>query len=177
MLVSAPIWSWPSSPHVLSDFNVDADFQTLVLSINTGRNCLVHRGGIVQAQDLDTQEGMLVRWRKWELVVVGVAGERVVTPPAVVSAGERAGLREVGSSRLFKLGDRVVFSTQEFSELCSTLFRFGQTLVASLEAYARARNIPFTDGQPPRKPDTAPDATQKPGASETTSDAGLNHAS
>lgn len=136
------------------DYGADAflpDSADEVLSINDARNCLVHRRGIVADRDLNMPDGLLVRWRKVELVVRGPGGERVIVPPATINAGEALAGREGKASKLFRLGESVSFSPQEFAEMCWTLLWFGKTIVQRLEAYGKEQSIRFTGPQPAAK--------------------------
>lgn len=119
-----------------------------VLSINDARNCLVHRRGIVADRDLNALDGLLVQWRKFELVVRGPGGERVIVPPATIQGGETLSGRQARASRLFRLGEGVSFSPQEFAELCWTLLWFGKALVQNVEAHGKAKGVKFTEPQP-----------------------------
>ena len=68
-------------------------------------------------------------------MVKGSEGERTIVPPARIERGETLVRRQGNVSRLFKVGEAVIFSPQEFAELCWTLNWFGRTLVQNLEAY------------------------------------------
>jgi len=114
-----------------------------ILSINTARNCLVHRNGIVSGRDVNSPDGMLVQWRKMEIVVEGRAGRRAVVPPASLEKGELVTMQLVNTNKIFKLGEMVVFSAQEFSDVCLTLFFWGKNLVSLVEDYARKKGVPF----------------------------------
>jgi hypothetical protein len=128
------------------------DLTEHLLSINRARNCLVHRRGIVSDLDVNSPDGLLVRWLKMELLIEGPSGQRSVIPPARAEAGETVSLRQAETTKLFRVGERVAFDAQEFSELCWTFFRFGQQLVSNLEAYGRARGVPFTEPGAPSAP-------------------------
>jgi hypothetical protein len=77
----------------------------------------------------------------------GPEGERVVMPPALTSVaqGEEVFIRGVKTGKLFQLGQPVLFSAQEFIELCLTFFFFGSQLRANLEQYSSAKGVTFTE--------------------------------
>ena len=50
------------------DFGVASELEGHVLSINTVRNCLVHRLGIVADQDVDANGELVLLWRTSDLV-------------------------------------------------------------------------------------------------------------
>ncbi|MET0333159.1 MAG: hypothetical protein ABW190_02730, partial [Rhizobacter sp.] len=45
------------------DFNLAADFISEAMSVNAARNCLVHRGGVVNSVDADESGVLVLRWR------------------------------------------------------------------------------------------------------------------
>ena len=108
-----------------------------VLSINRARNCLVHRRGVVSTLDTKSDPSLTVAWRKLELVLMDDTGERVFVPPALVERDGEIGIREAGGSKVFALGEKVSFDAQEFSEICWTLFVFGQAIVTELDRRVR----------------------------------------
>ena len=102
-----------------------------VLTLNVARNCLTHRGGVVGTEDLDHGENyMTVKWRRWRMRTERDGALRVVR------IGERVDgvlhLDEVERSRRFRLGQKVRFSAEDFVEIATTFFRYGEQLQASL---------------------------------------------
>jgi hypothetical protein len=114
-----------------------------VLSINLARNCLVHREGVVTQHDLNSEEGLLVKWRKMEVVVSGPSGERLIAGEARVEAGEQVSLRHAKAQRLFKKGEVVAFTVDEFAELSLTLTLFGFQIANNIEDYGRSHGVSF----------------------------------
>lgn len=117
-----------------------------ILTINAARNCLVHRRGIVRRKDLNTPEGLLVRWARLELIAESESGSRSLEPPKpIVKAGEKLSMRQAAGQKTFPLGHEVSFSTQEFAELSWTIFQAGRGAISILESYGRAKGITFDD--------------------------------
>jgi len=114
-----------------------------LLSINLARNCLVHRFGIVTEYDSNSAGGLLVQWSKMEIKVAGPSGERTVGAMARVEAGESVSLQYAKAKKLFKKGESVTFTVDEFSELCMTLLFFGMQFNHNLEQYGRSKGIHF----------------------------------
>jgi len=110
---------------------------------NLARNCLVHRNGIVSHLDSNSDQGLVVKWRKLEIMATGPGGERVMTAMARVKAGESVFLRHAKDQKLFRKGEFVTFTVDEFGELCMTLFSFGQQLVQNKEQYGRSKGVRF----------------------------------
>ena len=130
------------------------DLEDEILTINAARNCLVHRRGIVSGRDANSQEGLQVRWLKMELLAKGPEGEQAIEPPMLVEGPATISVRQAKESKLFRPGDTITFTVQEFSELCWTFFRFGQLLVAQLEEYGRATGIQFGEPDAAAEPES-----------------------
>jgi len=115
-----------------------------VLSINLARNCLVHREGVVTQHDLNSEEGLLVKWRKMEVVVSGPSGERLISSEARVEGGETVSLRHAKTQRLFRRGEVVAFTVDEFAELSLTFTLFGFQIAKNIEDYGRSHGVGFS---------------------------------
>ncbi|MFC2012629.1 hypothetical protein ACFLVU_05815 [Chloroflexota bacterium] len=114
-----------------------------VISINKARNCMVHRNGIVSVLDKNSEDGLLVRWRKIQFIAKGPNGQRAVTGGSIVKAGEELSIQQVESHKLFLIGESISFPVEEFSELCLTVMLFGRQLVDNINNYGRTRGIQF----------------------------------
>ena len=61
----------PKKIKILRDnFNVYSPIEEHVMSLNKVRNCLVHRGGIVQQEDLNTERELVAKFREFQLIVM-----------------------------------------------------------------------------------------------------------
>lgn len=101
-----------------------------ILSINSARNCLVHRGGIVGPEDLNGGEQMEVGWRCIEVQVRGSSSVRVVERPhEPVEAGESVAFVVARKSKRFGLHDRLDFTNQEYAAITFFLIDYVRTLV------------------------------------------------
>ena len=76
-----------------------------------------------------------------QIFVDGSDGEREISGGDVVAAGEKVGLRWMAQSRLFRFGETVSFTKEEFIELCLTTLFFGKQLVTNLRDYGRVKGI------------------------------------
>jgi hypothetical protein len=124
---------------------LDQTFLTHALSINSARNCLVHRRGIVSERDSNDGQRLVVKWTKLALVTVEQDGDRELILPARVEAGTHIGVQNRPETAEFPLGSQVRFSVQQFSDICWTLFLFGESTRARVEQYGRNRGFRFTD--------------------------------
>lgn len=123
------------------------DMESSILSINKARNCLVHRGGRVRHEDIvDGASALSVCWYKFALMAVCSEGSRPLQmPKARVNAGEDVAMQMVKVMKQFALGAPVVFTAQEFSEICSTYHFFGVDIARASDAYLRAQGYKFAD--------------------------------
>ena len=96
-----------------------------ISTINAARNCLVHRRGVVAPHDTNYQDVLLVRWTRPMVRIHGAREVRLVVPVAPVTPGDRAEVIWTEAEKVFKIGDSIQFSAQEFSEICGTLLQFG----------------------------------------------------
>jgi hypothetical protein len=117
---------------------LDPDLVGHLLSINKARNCLVHRRGIVQGDDLNEDGALRVSWRRLALVINGADGEREGFPGSLVEADESMSVSNRDVSKIFPLGTAIAFSVQEFADVCWSLFLFGNSTTKLIEDWARA---------------------------------------
>ena len=129
--------------HLQDDYGIELQFGEEVKSINKARNCLVHRAGVVAPRDVNEGDTLIVRWRRYELVVKGEQGERRITPDdPVFEKGEIIRLHaDRAVSRRFAFGDSLIFDAQEFSEIGYTLSLFAQDLVHQVQKYGKRCGI------------------------------------
>lgn len=117
---------------------LDPDLVRHLRSINAARNCLVHRRGIVQGDDLNEDGALRVSWRRLVFVINGADGERKCFPGSIVEAGESVCVSNRDVSKVFPLGTAISFSVQEFADVCWSLFLFGNSTTKLIEDWARA---------------------------------------
>ena len=125
------------------DLEIVADAGNDLLTVNAARNCLVHRNGIVQQADQNSDAGLTVRWTKPQLQVEGASGSRPMVIGKIVEAGERIMFTQKQTSKNFRIGDRVQFDSEEFSELCWTFVVFGIQIVAAVEDFGKSKGFKF----------------------------------
>lgn len=111
-------------------FNVSSPLEEHVISLNTVRNCLVHRGGIVHQNDLNTETELVAKFR--ELQIVAMSPDQtvteVITKPVMVEEGHHVGIRTSEFEKHFKLGEKVDFSPKEHARTVFTFFVFAGNL-------------------------------------------------
>jgi hypothetical protein len=115
--------------------SLDPDLIMHIRSINAARNCLVHRGGVVQERDTNEAGALRVSWRRLTLLVSGENGEREIFPSGLIEAGESLGVAYRDASKIFSVGTAISFSVQEFADLCWSLFLFGVSTTKLVETW------------------------------------------
>lgn len=125
------------------DFELDPHLVKQALSINAARNCLVHRGGLVSDSDIDSSGGLIVEWRCLALVAEIDGEMQEIIPPHYLEAGTRLGISMRNRSRRFEVGDLFQVNTEEFTQICWTLFAFTLSCTQSLQKWAEARGFDF----------------------------------
>ena len=120
---------------------LDPDLAGHLLSINRARNCLVHRGGIVQDDDLNEDGVLRVSWRRLALVIRGPGSERDGFPGARFEADESLVVANRDVSKGFPLGTAISFSVQEFADVCWSLFLLALSTVKLAEDWTREHGI------------------------------------
>lgn len=107
---------------------------TQVLSLNTARNCIVHRGGIVGEHDGGDEGALVVNVRAMELVIQGENGvEHALLGEVHMIRQSSLGLRQQNRELRFKVGTRVKFTAEELNHAFWTLFLFARDIVGAVQ--------------------------------------------
>jgi hypothetical protein len=119
------------------DFSVTSEFEAHLLSINTARNCLVHRLGMVTDRDVDTNGELAILWRSFALVAQSPDGAQEISldEPVVIEAGWTVIVRMTDKQKLFQKGERIELSYREITHIFSSLMSFAASLGKSIEEY------------------------------------------
>ena len=92
-------------------------------SLGNARNCLVHDSGVVTRRRLTDGDTMPVRWIGRDMFKTSIRGERITLPrdrpyrARLEDVGQQLSVEEVWREERFKLGQRVVFSQTDLSEI------------------------------------------------------------
>jgi hypothetical protein len=112
----------------------DATLLRQVLSVNSARNCLVHRNGVVTERDITNGGELKVEWRKLVTFLEDEDGEYDLVFGQKTSKDSWLCIENVDHCKTFQLGERITFTTQEFSDVTWGLFVFGIDLVQKINA-------------------------------------------
>jgi hypothetical protein len=123
------------------DLTLDDRLSQHVLSINRARNCLVHRNGIITRRDVAEAGDLVVSWRKLSYLVQDEDGEKPLQIGQQIEKDAVVCIRHDEESKSFTLGQAINFTAPEFSEICWSLFLFGEDLVKKMNALGVRRGI------------------------------------
>lgn len=101
-------------------------------SLNRARNCLVHRGGRVEAADLNTDDELVVEWATY--VIQRADGSEI-------ELGQPTNSSEIWMAkklrmRKFQLGASIDFTNRDFAEFISNYSFLAQEVTPYLQEYA-----------------------------------------
>jgi hypothetical protein len=121
-------------------------FDPHLLSINNARNCLVHRRGVVGAQDVDGAGAMRVSWRRPTIFSRSPGGAtRPVRIGDTVEAGTELLSEVVPVEKVFSIGEPVHFGGEDIMGIWWTVLQFGARTTQLLFDKARAAGFVFGD--------------------------------
>lgn len=127
------------------DFELNDSLVRQALSINAARNCLVHRSGVVAEIDTDSSGMLVVEWSNLTLVEMLDGEHREITLPHCVEADTQLGITTRKRSRSFEVGQLFHVNSEEFSQICWTLFQLTVSCTKSLELWGKTHGIEFKE--------------------------------
>jgi hypothetical protein len=122
---------------------------THIKSLYAVRNCLVHRGGLVQKTDVKNAGGLHASWLTMRPYVATGKQEAPLRLPHVMSGPGHVVIKSELSSKEFPLGSRIVFTAPEFNDIAYGTFMVGKMAVAALEQRLRDSGIRMSNPDAP----------------------------
>ena len=104
--------------------HVDSVLDEHVLSVNAARNCLVHRRGIVSERDLNRDGALVIKWRRLAMILQDEDGEHPLVLGKRLEKASTLLVKTESRTREFGIGERVVFTSTEFIEICWSMFLY-----------------------------------------------------
>lgn len=81
------------------------------------------------------------------MLALGANGEETeIAPGFVTQVGTSLGFATRPKSKQFALGQHIAFSSNEFNQICWTLFQFSVSCAKNLESWAKGNGFPFKEG-------------------------------
>ncbi len=135
-----------------ANFNLDIG-QALIdhaISLYQARNCLVHRNGVVGEIDFNDGDKLTVSWTKMQLTYKNAEGLEIdIIEQITVEGGAEIYFSNQIKTKSFSLGERIVFSHDELTQIIYSNFLLAQSSITAVEKYAINNGNTF---QPPQSP-------------------------
>jgi hypothetical protein len=132
-------------------FGVASELEAHVLSINTVRNCLVHRLGIVTDRDVDANGELVLLWRTSDLVAQNPDGTQELSildnPEIQIVPGWTVIYRVIDKKKVFRKAERIDLSYREITDTFLSLMNFTTTLAVSIEGYGKQVGVRMPNPQ------------------------------
>jgi hypothetical protein len=123
------------------DFSVTSELEKHLLSVNTVRNCIVHRLGIVTDRDVDANGELVLLWRSFDAIAQNSDGTQEVSlmdnPEFLIEVGWSVIPRVLDKKRVFQKGERIDLSYREITDTFLSLMNFTTSLGLSIEGYGK----------------------------------------
>lgn len=137
----------PNKLNILNQrFCVRPNHEYQLISLSKARNCLTHRNGIVEDEDLRGESEFVVRWYGVDLFIEEPNGNRHLLgemPPdgLYLSEGGSVKMQFVERVRSFNRGDRLMLSTRDLAEVCWFYDREARAVLASVMGFASSIGV------------------------------------
>jgi hypothetical protein len=132
------------------EFEIEPNNLEYLISINKARNCLTHRRGIVGELDVGDDRKLHLKWRGMEAFVKTPDGEEIILLPGGLTeplelkeGGGNLMLRFPDRAKTFALGDQLILTPSELTELGHLVLQETDAINAGGIAYAKKLGIPM----------------------------------
>lgn len=136
-------------PEKLKRLREDFDVQTLheegLLSLNSARNCLTHRRGVIGSLDVGNASGLCLRWRTLEIYFVPADGEpilnRNIPSGGLDACGGAIESKYVERNFSIGIGQILALEPLQLAEICFFADEAAVELANSAVAFASSQGI------------------------------------
>ncbi len=122
-------------------FTLDPALIRQAFTINAVRNCLTHRGGVVSQLDVDASGNLTLEWSALVLLARLNGQEQEVSLPYRADGGTEIGIATRPKTKSFEVGQSILVSAEEFTQLCWTLFQLAISSAHQLELYGKDHGL------------------------------------
>lgn len=112
---------------------LEQNFIDQLLSINTARNCMVHRRGIVTIEDITIDNTLLVKWTKKLIVLKNEDGEQELILGKQIEKKSSLSIKNKPDQKVFKIGEQIFFTIEEFADITWSQFQFGYDVIQKVK--------------------------------------------
>lgn len=129
-----------------TEFQVSCTHEDAIISIYKARNCFTHRQGIVGTTDAGDDSSFAVHWVAIDGFTVDSSGVRTPVPiaqnePFLWKKDHTLLLEQANRSRMFAVGERLLFDANEVTEVCYFTLLCADELIANAIAFAKVKGI------------------------------------
>ncbi len=131
------------------NFAVTTQHDCGLRSINSTRNCLTHRRGVVGTDDLNDGGKLTLQWRALEIYIIPAGGEPVlnrdIPPSGIPMRGGAIESKYVERQCSFSDGQLIELSTLQLAEICAFADEAAVELANTAVEFARGIGISIRD--------------------------------
>ncbi|GAB1266741.1 hypothetical protein [Aurantivibrio infirmus] len=119
-----------------------------VSTIQDVRNCLTHRAGVVNKQDINDEDNLTLKWLGFDVYIEEPDGNRIsLNLPidqegVLIKNGGEVKLAFVERTKSFKMGEVLVLEPKLLIELCNYVLISTEKIVKQTTELAKAKKIP-----------------------------------
>lgn len=124
-------------------FKLNEEIISQISSINAIRNCLAHRMGLVSSEDVNEDQKLILKFSTLEISVSENGEEVPIKLPYYAEKETQISVTSKPRQLQFGLRQFVNIETEDFSQVCCTLFCFAQNCSSELETYGKSKGINF----------------------------------
>jgi hypothetical protein len=126
-------------------FGVESDFDQHIVSLNTARNCLVHRLGTVGESDVDSNGELRIKWAEIRLQARALDGSTVkaIDRPTQFDEGWTVELVIGPKEKVYGKGDQLHLTYQELLGALFSHQSYINSLTVSVQKYAETLGFAF----------------------------------
>ena len=130
------------------EFGIASPLATHIQSLNTVRNCLTHRWGIVHETDCNEPGKLVISWKRPEIVAQPESGEEIIFPPNIeepikFKGPGTIGVRFVEARKEFPVKSLVSLEPGDLEEICVMMVRATDEIRRSLIELTQKFKIPM----------------------------------
>ncbi len=131
-----------------SEFDISPRKAAALLSIQSARNCLTHRSGIIGNADLKNNSEFIVKWSGYHIYAKDDSGveidlNTIPSEGVLLPKGGNIMLKQhADKQRIFRLDEKIRFSSKEFAEILLYLQAEADHILNGTEKFLEKMGIP-----------------------------------
>lgn len=123
-------------------YGIKPDLSSSIITMNSARRCLVHRFGMVGSDDVDGDNKFIMKYIGLRLYAEKDGIKKPLTIEDSTFKGDHKLLqRSEKIEKEFKLGEQIVFDSQDFGDICFTTMQYAHQIGKAVEDYAISKGV------------------------------------